>query len=120
MKKKLGLGTIYRFTKSVKKPTYTMRFIPFNPLEQFVDTAMAKDIWRRRMHISKKKMTEEYDGIYATWMVVGRGKNAHIEFNKSNKAAANIIFIVPKKWRLDAYKSIVEAELPYDKHIFRS
>ena len=94
------------------QPYYTIRFFIFDPKKYFIGTDEAKDICRKEMRCSKKKIKEEYDSIYAVWMKVGRGKNAHIEFNKTTKTAANVIFIVPKKYRRDAYKIINNFTLP--------
>lgn len=98
---------------SDKKVAFTIRYFVFNPKEVFIGTDTAKEVCRREMHCSKKKMTEEYDSIYGIWMKIGRGKNTHIEFNKTTKNAANIIFIVPKKHRKEAWKVINTMELPW-------
>lgn len=104
-------GTIYRTEKpGSKKIIFTFRFIIFDPKKCFLGTDEAKDFWRRHMGISKKKMEEEFSSIYATSTVVGRGKNKHIEFNKSTKMAADVIFIVPTKYRYIAAKDIEKLE----------
>lgn len=105
-------GTIYRTEKpGSKKIIFTFRFIIFDPKKHFVGTDEAKDFWRRRMGISKKKMEEEFCSIFAVSTSVGRGKNKHIEFNKSTKTAADTIFIVPIKYRAMATKDIEKLEL---------
>lgn len=114
------INKIYVFKKdSLKAVDYTIRFFVFNPKKHFVSTPEAKDICRKDMHCSKKKMTEEYDSMYGVWTKVGRGKNTHIEFNKTTKDAANVIFIVPKKYRKRTGDIIKNMELPYDKNIFK-
>ena len=99
---------------SKKAIDYTIRFFVFDPKKHFVSTPEAKDLCRRDMHCSKKKMEEEYDSIYGVWLKIGRGKNAHIEFNKTTKNAANVIFIIPKKHRREAWKHIGQIEIPYE------
>lgn len=101
------------------KAKYTLRAIAFNPTKRFVSTPEAKDMCRKDMHCSKKKMEEEYDSVYASWMRVGHGRYTHIEFNKTNKAAANIIFVIPKKYRREAVKQINHLEVFYDKLFFK-
>ena len=96
-----------------KQHYYTIRFTIFDPKKHFISTPEAKDAVRKAIHCSKKKMNEEYDSVYGVWTKVGRGKNAHIEFNKTTKAAANVIFIIPKKHRKESYKVIDALELPW-------
>ena len=111
---------MYVFKKnSIKKVEYTIRLFPFNPKKHFISTQEAKDISRKDMHCSKKKMTDEYDSIYGTWTKIGRGKNTQVVFNRSTKDAANIIFIIPKKWRRRTWKLLEGLYLPYDKEIFK-
>ena len=98
---------------SNNKPLYTIRFIIFDPKRRFVSTPEAKDLCRKEMHCSKKKMDEEYDSLFGSWIKVGRGKNTHVEFNKTTKNAANVIFIVPKKYRREAWQTINIEEIPY-------
>lgn len=98
---------------SMKRPAFTIRFFIFDPKKHFVSTPEAKDICRKELHCSKKKMDEEYDTMFGVWTKVGRGKNAHIEFNKTTKAAANVIFIFPKKHRHGLWKRIGNIEIPY-------
>ena len=104
-------GAIKIVKDGTKKILYTLRFVRFNPKKKFVGTPEAKDLFRKEMHISKKRMTEEYDSIYATVIKLGRGKSKHVEFNVVPKSAADIIFIVPKKHKKEAYKSIQEIEV---------
>ncbi len=114
------INKIYVLKKnSLKAINYTIRFFVFNPKKHFVSTPEAKDICRKDMRCSKKKMTEEYDSMYGVWMKVGRGKNTHIEFNKTTKDAANVIFIVPKKYRKKTWDIMKNMGLPYDKKIFK-
>ena len=98
---------------SHNRSLFTMRFIIFDPKKHFVSTPEAKDLCRKEMHCSKKKMDEEYDSLFASWIKVGRGKNTHVEFNKSTKTGANVIFIIPKKYRKDAWTVINTEEIPY-------
>lgn len=102
-----------------KKIDYTMRFIPFDPGKKFISTPEAKDLCRKDMHCSKKKMAEEYDSMYGIFSKVGRGKNAKIGFNRSTKDAANVIFVVPKKKRREAWRVLEDVLLPYDKEVFK-
>lgn len=102
-----------------KKIDYTMRFILFDPNKNFISTPEAKDLCRRDMHCSKKKMTDEYDSMYGLFSKVGRGKNTKIEFNKSTKNAANVVFVVPKKKRREAWRVLDSVRLPYDKEVFK-
>lgn len=105
------IGKIYRTEKpGSKKILFTFRFIIFDPKKCFIGTDDAKDFFRKHMKISKKKMKEEFSSIYANSIVVGRGKNKHIEFNKSTKMAADVIFIVPTKYRYIAAKDIEKLE----------
>lgn len=99
---------------SEKAIDFTIRFFVFDPKKHFISTPEAKDLCRKQMHCSKKKMDEEYDAIYGVWVKVGRGKNKHIEFNRSTKMAANCIFIVPKKYRSRTWYVMKNLEMPYD------
>lgn len=104
------------FTEQIKKPGtkqnwFTLRVIIFNPEKHFVSTDEAKEMWRKESKISKQKMKDEFVSIFAVSTVVGRGKNKHLEFNKTTKNAANTIFIVPTKWRREAYKEIQNLEV---------
>ena len=112
----MKMSRIQVLKKDSKKHDYTIRFTIFDPKKHFVSTPEAKDACRKVMRCSKKKMDEEYDSVYGVWIKVGRGKNAHIEFNKTTKVAANVIFIVPKKHRKDSYKIINNLELPWNCH----
>ena len=56
-------------------------------------------------------MKDEFTSIFAQSTVVGRGRNKHMEFNKSVKTAADVIFIVPKKYHREALKAIQELEI---------
>lgn len=106
------------FKEGTKRVAYTVRFIVFDPKKYFVSTPDAKDLCRKQMHCSKKKMNDEYDSIYGVWMKIGHGKNTHVEFNNTTKAAANVIFIIPKKYRRHAYEVINGTELPWsDKDV---
>ena len=98
---------------SKKAINYTIRFFVFDPRKKFISTPEAKDLCRKEMHCSKKKMDEEYDSFYGTWIKIGIGKRAHVEFNKTTKDAANVIFIFPKKHRRDLWKKINNIEIPY-------
>ena len=65
-------------------------------------------------------MNEKYDSVWGVWMKVGRGKNTHIEFNKTTKTAANVVFIVPKKYKLRTWKILQNVELPYSLDIVKN
>ena len=113
MKKKyeVAIGKIYRTEKpGSKRILFTFRFIIFDPDKHFVGTDEAKELIRKEIKVSKKKIKEEYCSIYATSTIVGRGKNKHIEFNKSTKKAADTIFIVPTKYHRMALKDIEKLE----------
>ena len=99
---------------SNNRSLFTMRFIVFDPIKHFISTPEAKDLCRKEMHCSKKKMNDEYDSLFGSWMKIGRGKKAHVEFDKSTKAAANVIFIVPKKYRIDAWNALKLTEIPFE------
>lgn len=110
-KKKIGdAAKIYRTKEGTKQILFTFRFIIFDPKKHFIGTDEAKEAWRKADRISKAKMKDEFCSIYATSTTVGRGKNKHIEFNKSIKTAANVIFIVPKKYHRMALKDIEKLE----------
>ena len=94
-----------------KQILYTLRIITFDPKKAFVGTDDAKELWRKQDRIPKAKMKDEFCSIFAASTVVGRGKNKHLEFNKTTKDAANAIFIVPIKYRKEAYKEIQNLEL---------
>ena len=115
----INMSKIQVLKKGSKQHDYTIRFTIFDPKKNFVSTPEAKDACRRFLHCSKKKMVDEYDGFYGVWMKVGRGKNAHIEFNKTTKQAANVIFIIPKKHRRDAYKIIGNIDLPWSSEFIK-
>lgn len=119
-KKDFTHGALYVHTKDNNKIDYTLRYIVFDPTKFFVSTDVAKEVFRKKMHISKKLMAEQYDSIFASWIKIGRGKNCHVEFNKVPKTAANIIFIVPKAWKKHAFGVIKGLELPYEKTIFKT
>ena len=117
----ITMSRIQVLKKGSKQHNYTIRFTIFDPKKYFVSTPEAKDACRKIMKCSKKKMTEEYDSMYGVWTKVGRGKNAHIEFNKIPTAntAANVIFIIPKKHRKDAYKMIYNIEIPWSSEFIK-
>ena len=115
----IKMSKIQVLKKDSKQHDYTIRFTIFDPKKKFISTPEAKDACRKQMRCSKKKMDEEYDSIYAVWIKVGRGKNTHIEFNKTTKDAANVIFIVPKKHRKDSYKIINNLELPFGPDVLK-
>ena len=119
-KKNLNYGNYYIHLKDNNQINFTIRYVVFNPKKLFVDSATAKDIIRKDIHMSKKKISEEYDAIYGCWIKVGRGKNTHVEFNRTSKVAANIIFIIPKKWMRKAWQVLQNMEVPYEKDIFHS
>lgn len=113
MKKRyeVAVGKIYRTEKpGSKRILFTFRFIVFDPDKHFVGTDEAKELVRKEIKTSKKKMKEEYCSIFATSTIVGRGKNRHIEFNKSLKTAADTIFIVPIKYLRMALRDIEKLE----------
>ena len=96
-----------------KKNLYTVYFIIFDPKKHFVGTDEIKDFLRKERHLSKAKVKDEYDTVFATWEKAGIGRRRHIEFSISPKQAANTIFVFPKKYRKDAYSWIKNyLELP--------
>ena len=108
----IGKAIVWPIKKpGTNKSWFSLRFIIFDPNKHFVSTDEAKDMWRREMHISKQKMKEEYCTIFASAIPVGRGKKKHLEFNKTTKTAANTIFVIPNKWRREAYKEIQNLEI---------
>ena len=112
MKNSIANGTkVQIYKQGTKQKLYQLRLIIFDPKKYFVSTDVAKEIWRKADKISKAKMKDEFTSIFATSTVVGRGKNKHMEFNKSVKTAANVIFIVPKKYHREALKAIQELEI---------
>jgi len=106
----VNIGKIYRTKEGTKQILFTFRFIIFDPKRHFIGTDEAKEICRKADRIPKAKMKDEFCSIYATSTTVGRGKNKHIEFNKSTKTAADTIFIVPKKYHRMALKDIEKLE----------
>lgn len=110
-KKKEQKIKVYIVKPGTKKVWFTIRGFMFDPRKHFVGTDEAKDLVRKETRISKAKMKDEYLSIFACSTVVGRGKNKHIEFNKSVKTEANTIFIVPKKYRVEAFRNIQVLEL---------
>ena len=65
----------------------------------------------QQARIPKAKMKDEFCSIFGASTIVRRGKTKHLEFNKTTKDAANAIFIVPTKYRKEAYKEIQNLEL---------
>ena len=110
-KKKETVVKVYIVKPGTKKILFTIRGFIFDPKKHFISTDEAKDIIRKQMHISKAKIEDEYVSVFATSTVVGRGKTKHIEFDKTYKGAANTIFIVPKKYRVEAFRNIQDLEL---------
>lgn len=104
-------GKIQVCKEGKKQHDFTIRFFVFNPKKHFIGTEEAKDLVRKDMHCSRKKM-DEYDSLYGLWMKVGRGKNAHVEFDKTLKSAANVIFIIPKSKRKRCWDIIRNIEIP--------
>ena len=120
MKKKheVAIGKIYRTEKpESKRILFTFRFIIFDHNKYGFNIVDAKELVRKEIKVSKKKMNEEYCGIYAKSTIVGRGKNKHIEFNidfkTSTKKDMDTIFIVPIKYYMMALKDIEKLEFPY-------
>ena len=103
-----------------KKIEYTIRFVVFDPKKHFVNTQEAKDLCRKEIRCSKKKMDEEYDSLWGVWTKEGRGKKATIVFNKTTKTAANVVFIVPKKHKLRTWNILQNVELPYSLDIVKN
>lgn len=99
------------YKPGTKQRWFTLRMIIFDPEKCFIGTDIAKEHWRLSDRIGKKKIAEEFCSIYAESVMVGRGKNKHFEFNKVAKTAADTIFIVPNKYRREAYKAIQELEI---------
>ena len=111
-KKVVGSATkIFVYKEGTKKILYTLRIILFDPKKHFIGTDEAKEAWRKTDKIPTKKMKEEFCSIFAVSTKVGKGRNKHLEFNKTTKNAANVIFIVPTKYRRDAYKAIQDLEI---------
>lgn len=110
-KKKEKFVKVSVLKRGTKKILFTIRGFIFDPKKHFISTDEAKDIIRKQMHVSKAKIEDEYISVFATSTVVGRGKNKHIEFNKSAKTGADTIFIVPKKYRVEAFRNIQDLEL---------
>ena len=112
MKKSIGKATkVQVYKQGTKQKLYQLRIIIFDPKKHFVGTDEAKEAWRVSDRISKAKMKDEFCSIFAQSTVVGRGRNKHIEFNKTTKTAADTIFIVPKKYHREALKAVQELEL---------
>ena len=99
------------YKQGTKQRLYSLRTIIFDPDKCFVGTDIAKEHWRITDKVSKKKMSEEFCSIFAESVMVGKGRNKHLEFNKTTKTAVDTIFIVPNKYRREAYKVIQELEL---------
>lgn len=111
------MDKIYVRKENSKRVDYTVRFLFFNPKSphsytHFISTHEAKDLCRKDMRCSKKKMNDEYDSMYGYWMKVGRGKDRHIEFNLTTKEGANVIFILPKSKKSHFRKILVNIEVP--------
>jgi hypothetical protein len=98
------------YKEGTKKSLFSLRLIIFDPAKHFVSTDEAKDHWRKKDHMSKQKMKDEFISIFAIGIPVGRGKKKHWEFNKVPKTEADAIFIVPKKYRKEAAKAIENLE----------
>ena len=115
MTKKIpGFKTIvksYVCKEGSKKILFTLRIIIFDPGKHFVSTDEAKEYWRKEDRISKKKVKDEYCTIFASASTEGRGKSKHFEFNRSLKDCANCIFVVPVKYRREAYKEILNLKV---------
>lgn len=109
--KKTGKVKVYIVKPGTKKILFTIRGFMFDPDKHFIGTEEAKELVRKETRTSKAKMKDEYFSIFANGFVVGRGRKKHIEFNKIPKDAANAIFIVPKKYRVEAFKNIQDMEL---------
>ena len=104
------IDKIFRVKKGTRQILFSYRVIIFTPKKHFVNTDEAKEFWRKEDHISKEKMKSEFCSVYAASTVVGRGRKKHIEFNKTTKQAADVIFIIPNKYRREAFQDISKLE----------
>lgn len=112
----LTTGKLSIMKPGTRKPWYTMRFVAFDPEKHFMGSNEAKEIFKPDLHISNQKLKDDYVCIYATKNIVGRGKNRHLEFStcveRNAMKGADVIFMVPKKVKREAFKEIKVMKLP--------
>lgn len=101
-------GRVHVYKKGTNKSQYTMHYILFDPSRRVVTGDEAKALANKVMKISKKRLKEEYDVVYAMALKDRMDKQKVTIFKTCLKLHANCIFVIPKKYRKEARKEIGE------------
>ena len=101
-------GRVHVLEKGTKKSKFTMHYVIFDPKKKVVTADEAKNAANAVMKISKQKLRDNYDVIYAQAYKDRMGRKSVTCFNPCIKMFANCIFVIPKKWRKEARKQIQE------------
>lgn len=101
-------GNIKVFDEGKKRSKYTLDYVIFDPKKEPVTGDDAKRLAATRRKISKAKMKEDFDVIYAQAYKDRMERKKATFFKVCTKAFANCIFVVPKKWKKEAKTVINE------------
>lgn len=101
-------GRVHVLEKGTKKSKFTMHYVIFDPKKKVVTADEAKNLANAVMKISKQKLKDNYDVIYAQAYKDRMGRKSVMCFKPCTKIFANCIFVIPKKWRKEARKAIQE------------
>lgn len=101
-------GKVRVFEEGKKKSKFTMHYVIFDPKKRAVTGDEAKKMANKVMKINKAKLKDEYDVIYAKAYKARMGRKNTTFYKLCVKMEANCIFVIPKKWRKEARKTISE------------
>ena len=99
---KLTCNKIYVFKEGTKQHKFTIRYVIFDPRKKAIHSDEAKALARKDMKISKVKMKDKYDVIYAKSSKAKR----KLIFTICPKPESDTIFIIPKRFRSEARRVI--------------
>ena len=99
-------GRVHVLQEGTKKSKFTMHYVIFDPKKKAVTGDEAKKMANAVMKISKQKLQDNYDVIYAQAYKDRMGRQKVTCFRPCTKIFANCIFVIPKKWRKEARKEI--------------
>ena len=101
-------GRVHVLQEGTKKSKFTMHYVIFDPKKKAVTGDEAKKMANAVMKISKQKLQDNYDVIYAQAYKDRMGRQRVTCFRPCTKIFANCIFVIRKKWRKEARKKISE------------
>lgn len=108
MKVVIAENRVHVMKKGTKKSLFTMHCVVFDPRKALTGDQVKRRANRGWMHISNKKLKENYDVIYALATKEKMGRKKVWVFKPVVKPDANTIFVIPKKYRKEARKAIMD------------